>query len=353
MKHRLVSIAIMLAGLSLGTFAQAQDSLEEQERIEAIPTDSPEAYALYLRAVDGCGFECLEEAIELDPEFALAYAEMAVGFAGMLRFLAGPGVDEVERLVRDNAAKALSVDPNLALAHVALGLLEELKWQRGAAEESFDRAIQLSPNDPQLLTRYAAFRRNGGDYTEAIRMAQRAVQLDPYNVGNHHMLGTVYIFLRNHTAALAAFRKALEVSPSSTPSVLEAAFMESLLGDHEAALRELRVFEELWEMSPPWHLTRLIFSYAKVGRRDEALRVFDELDMRRNEQVVGSAHFAVAHMALGDYEQALQRLETAVDSRAPHELIPLMEIKANIWADPVFEEDPRFVDLRSRIGESD
>ncbi len=133
---------------------EAEFSLEEQATIDAAPTESPEAYALYLRALDTFGTgdlrtvpSTLNRAIALDPGFANAYALMARYYAEqLLSGAAGNNPNEVERLALENADLALSLDPTVAFAHLALGQLHQLNGRAEDALAYYRRAVDLSPD---------------------------------------------------------------------------------------------------------------------------------------------------------------------------------------------------------------
>ncbi len=163
----------------------AEFSLEEQESIEKMLTRSPAAYALYLQGLSTPESfpSYLDQAIALDPQFALAYAHRAIlntfNLVGVGYGLAPDEALELERRVYEDAERALAIDPTLGLAHAALAAVHQANWRGTAAEQAFQRSVELSPNDVDVLVQYAEFKRARGERDEAIRLHRRALELDP------------------------------------------------------------------------------------------------------------------------------------------------------------------------------
>ena len=155
----------------------AELSLGEQERIEEIPTDSREAYALFLQARSvrdpSAVQHLLDQAIAFDSNFASAYAMKANRYSFRLIsvFGAAAGEDrvELETLVRENARKAIELNPGEGVAYLALAQLEEFIWRRAEAQELFEQAYQLRPNDVPVLSSYAYFSTWVGEHQRSTR----------------------------------------------------------------------------------------------------------------------------------------------------------------------------------------
>ena len=150
--------------MNIANALQAEFSVAEIESIDKRPTESEEAYILYLQALSvprGAGQVFLDEAIELDPEFAVAYAMRAHSYAWDLLGISGTSPDDAtkfEQLARADAGRALDLDPTLAEAHAALGVAYYANWNATQAETAFERAYQLSP-DSELVLEYGRFKR--------------------------------------------------------------------------------------------------------------------------------------------------------------------------------------------------
>ena len=342
---------------------EAEFSSEEQETIESVLTDSPQAYSLYLRTLSLGGragntplaVQYLDEAIEFDPEFALAYAEKALRYAWNLQFSDDSAlVAELEEQARSNALRALMLDANTAYAHLALALVEEGNRNWAEAERAFARALEISPGDTEVLNRYGRFTRNTGDYEEAIRLLQRLRDLDPNAVRNQ--LGIAYRYARQLDNAAAAFREALAINLSSGVARLHLGYVEIGRGNIAEGLRNLEIAEQLIELSP-FRVGQLAIAYDQANKPDEVSRMESELQRLERDGsavgAVGDVSWAMMYLALGDSDQAYERLEAALNNTTAESFVALTEIEKNPWILPVLEEEPRFVELRGRIRASD
>jgi TolB-like protein/Flp pilus assembly protein TadD len=342
--------------MNIANAVGAEFSVEEQANIKKIPTGSPAAYALYLKALTHVRtafsgartamWEAeLDQAIVHDPNFALAYAAKAL-FNAFYGFDEWPA--EIERTVLESAAKALQLDPTLGWAHTALAYLYHSKWQINEARQSFDRALELDPNDSRILTAYSRFLRNVGDYTEGVRLARRAAELDPSNSFDRYQLGITLRYARDYEAAYEAFQAVLSVNAAAFNTHMQIGFTEITRGNHDEALRELELAEQLYAGgNEAFRFAQFAFGYSQLGRSQDVLRFIDQLTELDRKKPVDDGIWAMAHIAMREYDQAYARLEMAIEEQTRN-VFTLAEIKANAYQDPVLDE-PRFQALRNRI----
>jgi tetratricopeptide (TPR) repeat protein len=343
--------------MNVANALEAEFSLTEQESIEAVPTDSPEAYAVYLRAVSqwadtGATYEVLnlfDAAIRLDPDFALAYARRALLYADLLTGNVPEQQAEFERIAQESAERALALDPTLGVAHAVLAFVHQAHWRWDEAEQEFEEALRLSPNDAEILSQYSRTKRFRGEYDEAVDAARRAAELDPQSVLVNYQLGITYRYARNYDAAAESFRAVIEIDPSGGYGHAQRAFTEISRGNWVDAVAELQIAERLYgDDIGSIRIPQLANAYAQMGRRDDVERLFAALEVRAQDSSVNAALWALMYIALEDYDQALEWLEVAVDDQAP-DLVTLGDIKGNPFAIP-FLDEPRFRALRDRIG---
>jgi len=322
--------------INIANALEAEFSLEEQESIEKMSTRSPAAYALYLQGLSTPEFfpSYLDQAIALDPQFALAYAHRATlntfNLVGVGYGLAPDEALELERRVYEDAERALAIDPTLGLAHAALAAVYQANWRGTAAEQAFQRSVELSPNDVNVLVQYAEFKRARGERDEAIRLHRRALELDPNSWFVLFQFGATYRNFGEWDAAAATFQNVLNRYPADVRSNVLLAVIEAHRGNATEAVRLLQLAEQL---GPPlFHVVRMVQAYALAGRPEEARRMFTEFEQRAAAEGIGDAWWATAHVAVGDYEQALERLELAVNGRSPVDQTALIAL-LNFWAD--------------------
>ncbi len=354
----------------------AECSVAEKESIERLPTDSPEAYALYLRALAilqehghavGASPELrsnsqsyLDRAIEIDPDFARAYVERARLYASRLN--QDPGIHEdydsrraeLECLALRDLRQALALDPSVGAAHGILARIHQFNWRGSEAREAYGRALQLSPNDPEVLMDYAVFCSNTGQTEEALKLGKRGVTVDPNSAEGRMWLSVVYWNFGDLDAALEEMRRAVVLSPTAGLAHLMLGSQESVQGNHAEALKHTQIAEQLLrEDTNPAFLGEMASNYARLGHREDAERIFHRLEETAETCRIPSAAWILSNLALGDDEQALDWLNTAADSPETYVgYFGLMRIKLNAMSSPVLDE-PRFREVRGRLGYRD
>ncbi len=195
---------------------------EEKARLETRPTKNSDAYVLYLKALeresstteDQIATEKLyEQAIALDPEFALAYAQASL----LNSWVYEDTHEEATRIkARTQAEEAVRLAPNLGDAHQALGL--SLYWGEkdyGAALKEFVLAAAASPNNPEVLSYIAGIYRRQGRWRESIASLQRVQDLDPCNGPSIFNAALDYLLVRDWSAATACYNRLFEIWPNA------------------------------------------------------------------------------------------------------------------------------------------
>lgn len=344
--------------MNIANALQAEFSSAEQARIGKQATVSAEAYTLYLKAINaplligGASLPVLDEAIALDPNFALAYAAKANVIAAQLAF----GVDrtaEREQLVIDTAERALSLDPDIGQAYLALASIHQSHWRRSAAQEAFRKAIQVSRGHASVLASYAVFKRNTLDYPEAIRLGQTVTSLDPNNAGLWHQLGVTYLHARQNEGAFTALQNALALNQDNTPSTFELGNYYLSVGNLEEARKAFQAVDAAGVWNDIGFLAAMIgLGYERAGLQPDARRMIERVERMAADGTTGKAALVIAYLAARDYDRAYDALEKAINGPEPINLNASIELKVNRWDLPVLNE-PRFVALRNRLGFQD
>jgi TolB-like protein/Tfp pilus assembly protein PilF len=333
----------------------------EQASIERIPTSSARAYALLLKATTGGvsaeeAQRLLDQALELDRDFALAHAAKSLFYAQGLTLTGfGSAADparatELERLVITHAERAIALDPGAGTAHSALGSLYMFTWRWTAASESFERAFELAPGWDVGLSSYVFLCSYVGRSARAIEVAERLIELNPANPGLHGILGFAQLYARDFDAAAASLRFGAEFGGAAADNYRAwLVTAEIARGDRDAALRELEQIEQR-RSTVGMSLTpgALAYEYSLLGRRDDAERL-----AREAIEAAGTGGPTVgAYLALGDLAAALERLERAAERAERHEPDPhfywVAGLGPNLMGDPVLER-PEFAAVLARI----
>jgi TolB-like protein/Flp pilus assembly protein TadD len=215
---------------------QAKLDPKEKAQLEAKPTNNSEAYVLYLKGRDREGGvhdtaddfiaaeQLYRQAIALDPTFALAHARASITNSDIFLFTQA---QESKPKARAEAEAALRLAPDLAEAHLAMGLC--LYWTEGdfdAAFKEFSIAATASPNNSEALVYTGLIYRRQGRWRDALASFARAENLDPRNFEPAHHGPATYLCLRDWNAAVAGYNHLLEISPDSITSRVRLAWAE-------------------------------------------------------------------------------------------------------------------------------
>jgi tetratricopeptide (TPR) repeat protein len=326
---------------------------EEETRIAHAKSVNPDAYEAFLKGkfffdkLTEEGFssavDYLEQAIEIEPDYAEAHAWASLAhWVPSIWGYARPG--ESFPKARPAASKAMALDETLAMAHVSVGwiaLAYDWEWQK--AKESFERACELNPNDPEAYNGLAWYLSIAGRFDEAIEMMKTAVKLDPLSQEFNNNLAWMYSDSGQVERAIEQREKALELAPGFVEA------MDSLAEDY---LRMSRYPEAIASVEKamtlagrtPGLVRSLTRAYALSGKRDDADKLLKELKERATSEYVLPTFFAEMYASLGDTDEAIRWLEKGYQERNWYVLFLRT---ARRW-DPL-RSDPRFDDFVRRM----
>ena len=290
------------------------------------------------------GISYFQQAIDLDPSYALAYVGLADAYRSLA--LAG-GMSPTEFLPKAKAAaqKAIEIDDTLADAHAEFGfIIFWYDWDWNAAENQYKRALELNPNDADTHLFYAHLLSNTGRHAEGLAEARRARELDPLNVRTNALEGQFLLHAGQTDEALARLQKTLELDPNFWLAHLFAAsaYIEKRM--YSEAIAEARKAREL----NPVHshsIALLGYALAKSGKQAEARAVLDELLKLSTERYVPPYYIALIYNGLGERDESLSWLERSYRERDGPIVFLKVEPKWNN-----LRSDPRFQDLLRRLG---
>ena len=322
---------------------------DERKRMTQRYTENAAAYQAYLKGRyhtlqytpegNNQAVAELNEALRLDPAYALAWAGLADAYTAASDWLLPPR--EALSKARAAAEKALALDDTLAEAHAALGHVFVHQFNP-AAEREFQRAMELNPNSVAAMFFYFEYF-FARDPDKGVAVLRRVQQLDPLSQTAGSFIASTYLMARRTDEALMEARKALELDPNDPLSRDILAMVYAAKGNHAEAIAELeKVRQQL-----PTSMVRgeLGMEYALAGRRADALRTLAELKQMAREQYVSPFDVALVYTGLGDRDQAFAWLERARDDQS--EWIGWINSDARL--DPL-RGDPRFADLLRCVG---
>jgi serine/threonine protein kinase/tetratricopeptide (TPR) repeat protein len=316
------------------------------------PTESAEAYQLYLQglfywnkgaAADfKMASEFFTQAVQKDPQYALAYAGLADTYSlmGDYGYLAS---SEAWPRAKTAAMQALDIDSTLAEAHTSLGLVKEhFEWDWPGAEQEFRRAIQLNPNSANAHHWFGEYLTNMGQFEEGLRETRKAQEIDPLSRLINSTMGWQLYLAGQNDEAVDQLRKVLDIDPKFAPArrLLEGVYAET--GKYKEAVAEREKMLSLFGGSELAASVEEDFN--KSGYRGVLQSWVDGLTEVSKHGHVSSYSIGEAYMRMGEKEKAIKWLQQAFDEHDT-ELVSLA-------VEPVFNPvraDARFQGILTRM----
>ena len=349
-----------------GWHSEVTRSIAEQIQVELTPGESarlqdvkrihPDAHSAYLRGryywhqfFTETGLRTaishFQRAIDLEPSYASAWAGLSACFSAMAVQSMRPPNDARDK-ARDAAARAVTLDPLLADAHVANAAVHLfLDWDWLAVERAIKKSLELSPSYAMaysLFLHYAAAR-GWGD--QAIASARRSLELDPMSAAVNADLLWAYLLDRQYSKALEQALHMLEMKFQYPLTRVYLAQIHICMGQHLEAIRELQTILPAPEDAPASLLSMLGYAYGVAGMEEASLKILGIIENVSKRQYVSPFDLALVCAGLGRTDDVFRFLEQSVNDHTPRV----------IWlnVDPAFDSirtDQRFGALISRLG---
>ena len=272
------------------------------------------------------------EAIDLDRNYALAFAGRSVAYSGYAsEYARGAAIREGFDKAQDDARQALALAPALAEGHLALArVLEAGSLDFTQASEAYERALALAPGNAEILRESGRFAAHVGHFDVGLAAVRHAVALDPLNPRSQSQLGRALYFARRYRDAAAAFAELITLDPDNK-------FAFGARGLAEYGMRDLESARASCEAKPDHWVSQwcLAMTYDKLGRRTDA-----EAALAKMKAVNGDAaayQYATIYAQWGDSPKSLEWLDRAVRGRDPG----LPNLKSDPLMDPLRKE-PHF-----------
>ncbi len=329
-----------------------QLSGEEKKKLRKRPTQDNEAYRLVLKARHFLNFSLPEplqkgivlcqQAIQIDPTYAAAYAWMAHAY-GVLVVLGYIPMAEGYPRAKAAALRAVELDDTLAHAHATLSFVLAQDWDFRGAEREERRALELNPDLADVQIARMMFNLVRGRFDDAIAAGKRAVELDPLSARITQRLGLAYYFARRFEAAVEQLRKGMAMDPVSPQYHPMIADTYACAGQPEKAAEECEKALAGRQGVPPIRLM-VAATYAKIGKIAEARAILDEDKKAWSAGSAISFYIAAVHARLGEKDVAFEWLEKAFQDR----IGLLVHLKTMPLVDAL-HGDPRFDAMVKRI----
>jgi len=331
---------------------KVQLSSAEQQQLTKRDTQNPEAYQLYLRGryfwnkrtPEGVkqGLAYFQQAIERDPNYALAYAGVADSYAvGNGRYLGLTGLQSRPKS-KEASLKALSLDDSLAEAHTTLAdTYLYFDWDWAKADEEFRRAIAANPNYPTAHQWYAECLYATGRFDEAIAQAKRAQELDPLSPIINGSLAATYLYARRYEEALEQYKKTYQMDPNIDIVDTDMAFTYALKKMYPESIN---AFQQIITLdNGPAFAADFVNVYRTSGYEAALQAYYDHLPRERRE---GEATYDTARvlLLLGKKKEVLDVTESAFKVRGGWMVY--------LYCDPLFDSvrsEPRYQALLQKL----
>jgi DNA-binding winged helix-turn-helix (wHTH) protein/TolB-like protein/Flp pilus assembly protein TadD len=315
-------------------------------------TSNPAAYELFMRGKYHAyklvrnevqqGISYYEQAISLDPNYALAYVELANAYRAMVLTNDASPIEMMPR-AKAAASRSVELDPNLAEGWTSLGFSNFwYDWDWTAAESNFKRALDVDPNSSLAHANYAHLLSNTGRHDEATREIRRAREIDPMNPLFSAMEGQILFFAGREQDSSVVLRSLIDLDPNFWLAHLFISRNYISKGMFEQALASANKAIEITHGNAEATGTAG-YILAKTGRQKEAREILNEFEKREDKPFISYAK-AQVYLGLGDRTRALELLEQAFQQREPLMVFLNVEPKWN-----ELRSDPRFIDLRKRL----
>ena len=342
--------------LAIARQIEAAVTPEEEVRIARTKSVNPEAYEAFLKsqffyfkrtqAGHKTAIEYLEKAIDIDPNYAEAYARLAPAY-WVPSVYGYTTPHEGFRKARWAADTAIGLDDSLSMAHRAAGWVAlAYDWEWDKAKQKFNLARELNPNDPLVYESLAWYYVVAGRLEQAIEMIQTALKLDPLSLLCNHELAIFYLLSRQYEKAVEQHKNTLELDSNYLPASIELADNYMAMSKYSDAVT---IIEKAMSFADRTSILSSMQARACAlqGRKGEAQTLLAELEQKRDgwEKQRGDAYvsadsIAAVYVSLGDEEKALHWLNKAIDERSY-----MLLFLRHAWRWDPIRDNPEFNDL--------
>jgi serine/threonine-protein kinase len=327
---------------------------EQKKRLGKRHTNSTDAYQEYLkgrfhwskRTREGLqkSIEYFNKAIDIDPNYALAYAGLADAYNIIASYSSSPPSEAFPK-ARSAATRALALDEALAEAHTSLAFVNlGYDWDWQAAEREFRTALALNPGYATAHLWYALFLVAMQRHQEALAEMRKAEDLDPLSLPIKANLGWLLYMGRDYDGAITQLQKTLEIEPNYLLARRRLWQVYAIKGMYKESAAE---FDKALALAGEdlETLASQAYFYGLAGKPDEATVILEELADLSCHHYVPAYFFARIFIGLGDKDRAFKFLDMAYEER--YGLLAYMNVEPELDS---LRDDPRFRDLAERVG---
>lgn len=327
---------------------------EEEKQLGRRGTNSVQAYEAYLKGrfywnlqtEEGFArsIQYYQQAVQLDPNYALAYAAIAeyyifIGIHCVIPFAQG------SIAAKQAAERAIQIDPTLAEGYAALGFAAigfELDWEK--SERLFLQAIELNPNSITANFWYIAVLTQSRRFDKSIEQLKIVLELDPGSLLAEHMVAWVLYHSRRYEESSAAYLKMLKDAPNYAWGLQTYSWALRQLGNYSEAISYAQRAVDVTSENP-MYLAALAAAYADAGELEKTWEIMAQLDEIAKTRFVSEYMIALVYCALGDKDKAFEYLEKSLAARDGW--MNWLGVEPQL---DILRTDPRYEDLLRRSG---
>ena len=323
----------------------------KNEHLVKASTKNINAYTLYLKGLHYWNkltpadtykaIECFEQAIDLEPDYAQAYAMAAIAYSN----LGATGQLKPAKafsLANQYSDKALQMDNTIAESHIAkarIYLFYEKKWE--AAYEVLQKALQLNPAAIDTYRLLGYYYIVVGKKEEAIKILEKALEIDPLSTVINNYLGEAYAMAWRFDDTYRIAEKQLEINPVMRLAIEAKGWCAGMKGDWKKALE---FFKEVHRLAnhPLKGIAPMGYAYGKLGEKENAMEIIGRLEQRQKDEpdTAMDGDLLMVWWALGDREKVFQYLSNGFN-KGLNTLYYYLEYPMMIG----IKEDPRVMEL--------
>ncbi len=321
---------------------------QEQEQLVNARTVDPEAYDAYLRGLHYLNswdhMKALSQfmkAIQIDPTYAEAYTGLSLCYNGLGLFgILTPR--EAFPKAKAAAEKALELDDSQGRAHAALAFVKLVyDWDWYGPDVDYRKAVELSPNNAEVLIAYDMYLTLLGRYKEAVEYCKSAIELDPLTLEHTLNLAWIYNYAGMYDEAIETTNEVLKIASSEYAySTLADSYFKKEMYPEAIAFYD-SAFSLSGDSSTPVLLAAGGYVYARSGREDKAKEILNQLLSLSGSEKVSPIFIAQVYSGLRQTDEMFEWLEKSYAAREG------ISIQLDFGE---YRDDPRYIDLCRRIG---
>jgi len=342
-----VSLAILDA-IKLKLLGNEKDVVFKKE------TENVEAYDLYLKGRFHVNkfspddflkaIEYFDAAIDIDPDYAMAYSAKAFCYMNLADFNWLPA-EKSKAPALESAAKSLELDDKIADSHIAVGRIKlHWEWKVKEALEQFRIAIKINPNSAECHVQIGFCLAWLGQHEEAKAHANKAESLDPLSVLNLWYISAIPFAAGDFEKVLSNGLRLITLAPNFFSGYMIAGWGLSGLKRYDEAIKK---YEKMVELAPgTYSMGFLGQAYGLSGDKPKAKNVIEKMKSIEGAEISGNHSIGLVYGAVGEWDNAFKYLNKAVDNREG----PVLWAKYFSRYTPEFIKDPRSKGLLDRIG---